>query len=217
MKLAIKEKDKYQGLIETENKRIRRDLIKALSLNLIGSLLVVIVIMLGAVVIASIVKKLEALLINSINLDINYIICMLLAVIGILICIGVWESVKGKKANDEFLKRLYKYLPLDRDDINKNGLVNYLDYLICMHKLIKEINKESEQVTIHERVRHDIIDIIRDVYVVDRNILDIINTNFETIVFKCDTESKIKRLIKYYLQEEELSCEYDNLQEELGI
>ena len=111
MKLAIKEKDKYQGLIETENKRIRRDLIKALSLNLIGSLLVVIVIMLGAVVIASIVKKLEALLINSINLDINYIICMLLAVIGILICIGVWESVKGKKANDEFLKRLYKYLP----------------------------------------------------------------------------------------------------------
>lgn len=217
MKLAIKEKDKYQGLIETENKRIRRDLIKALSLNLIGSLLVVIVIMLGAVVIASIVKKLEALLINSINLDINYIICMLLAVIGILICIGVWESVKGKKANDEFLKRLYKYLPLDRDDINKNGLVNYLDYLICIHKLIKEINKESEQVTIHERVRHDIIDIIRDVYVVDRNILDIINTNFETIVFKCDTESKIKRLIKYYLQEEELSCEYDNLQEELGI
>lgn len=217
MKLAIKEKDKYQGLIETENKRIRRDLIKALSLNLIGSLLVVIVIMLGAVVIASIVKKLEALLINSINLDINYIICMLLAVIGILICIGVWESVKGKKANDEFLKRLYKYLPLDRDDINKNGLVNYLDYLICIHKLIKEINKESEQVTIHERVRHDIIDIIRDVYVVDRNILDIINTNFETIVFKCDTESKIKRLIKYYLQEEELSCEYDNMQEELGI
>lgn len=217
MKLAIKEKDKYQGLIETENKRIRRDLIKALSLNLIGSLLVVIVIMVGAVVIASIVKKLEALLINSINLDINYIICMLLAVIGVLICIGVWESVKGKKANDEFLKKLYKYLPLDRDDINKNGLVNYLDYLICIHKLIKEINKESEQVTIHERVRHDIIDIIRDVYVVDRNILDIINTNFETIVFKCDTESKIKRLIKYYLQEEELSCEYDNMQEELGI
>lgn len=217
MKLAIKEKDKYQGLIETENKRIRRDIIKALSLNLIGSLLVVIVIMVGAVVIASIVKKLEALLINSINLDINYIICMLLAVIGVLICIGVWESVKGKKANDEFLKKLYKYLPLDRDDINKNGLVNYLDYLICIHKLIKEINKESEQVTIHERVRHDIIDIIRDVYVVDRNILDIINTNFETIVFKCDTESKIKRLIKYYLQEEELSCEYDNMQEELGI
>lgn len=217
MKLAIKEKDKYQGLIETENKRIRRDLIKALSLNLIGSLLVVIVIMLGAVVIASIVKKLEALLINSINLDINYIICMLLAVIGILICIGVWESVKGKKANDEFLKKLYKYLPLDRDDINKNGLVNYLDYLICIHKLIKEINEESEQVTIHERVRHDIIDIIRDVYVVDRDILDIINTNFETIVFKCDTESKIKRLIKYYLQEDELSCEYANIQEELGI
>lgn len=217
MKLAIKEKDKYQGLIETENKRIRRDLIKALSLNLIGSLLVVIVIMLGAVVIASIVKKLEALLINSINLDINYIICMLLAVMGVLICAGVWESVKGKKANDEFLKKLYKYLPLDRDDINKNGLVNYLDYLICIHKLIKEINKESEQVTIHERVRHDIIDIIRDVYVVDRNILDIINTNFETIVFKCNTESKIKRLIKYYLQEEELFCEYDNMQEELGI
>ena len=105
MKLAIKEKDKYQGLIETENKRIRRDLIKALSLNLIGSLLVVIVIMLGAVVIASIVKKLEALLINSINLDINYIICMLLAVIGILICIGVWESVKGKKANDRSEER----------------------------------------------------------------------------------------------------------------
>lgn len=217
MKLAIKEKDKYPGLIETENKRIRRDLIKALSLNLIGSLLVVMVIMLGAVVVASIVKKLEALLINSINLDINYIICIILVVIGILICIGVWESVKGKKANDEFLKKLYKYLPLDRDDINKNGLVNYLDYLICIHKLIKEINKESEQVTIHERVRHDIIDIIRDVYVVDRNILDIINTNFETIVFKCDTESKIKRLIKYYLQEEELSCEYDNMQEELGI
>lgn len=217
MKLVIKEKDKYQGLIETENQRIRRDLIKVLSLNLVGSLLVVIVSILGALVIISIVRKLETFLNNNVSLDINYVVYALLGIVGVVICVRVYEGINDKKVTDEFLKKLYKYLPLDRDDINKNGLVSYLDYLICVHKLIKEINKESEQVTIHERVRHDIIDIIRDVYVVDRNILDIINTNFETIVFKCDTESKIKRLIKYYLQEEELSCEYDNMQEELGI
>lgn len=125
--------------------------------------------------------------------------------------------LRDKSNKDNFLNELYKYLPLDKEDINNNGLVDYIDYLYCVNRLIKEIDKDMLEVDLHERVRHDIVTVIIEVYRIDDNLAYIIRDNFEILVFRCDTKEKIKRVIEFYLKEDSLSNSYKDIIEELSL
>lgn len=216
MRLGIKEKSNYEGLVEAENRRDRRQLIKVMSLIMVIGIGIIIVAIFGAFALSILLNKLSSIT-EGIHLGIEHVLYIGLALVIILGSMIIFEQAKEKRANDKFLKTLYRYLPLDKEDINNNGLVNYMDYLLCINKLIKEIDAGAIELNIHERVRHDIIDVMKSVYLINDKLVHVIEDNFETLVFKCDTKEKIRKLINYYIQKEDLSVTYESMQKELGI
>lgn len=209
MDINIKVKNNYNGLIQSENNRKFKKALKSIKESVIlFSITGALVGCIGWIVIFvhNIADKYNMLYLENIGL---------ISVLIISICMigyAIFSDYKDKKEKDKFLDELYKYLPLDKDDINRNGLVTYLDYLVCVNKLIKNINSNVDKLNIHERVRHDIADILKEVYLISKpEIADIIYENMEEIVFNCDTNEKVSKLINIYIKYNEIEEEYNKL------
>lgn len=212
MQLGIREKDNYKDLVSSENRRSRKAFIKCAIESLVLSLGFAGLILLVCITISKIAERLEKIAISK---EVIFFI-----IVGFMISVSLLTInalLRDKSNKDNFLNELYKYLPLDKEDINNNGLVDYIDYLYCVNRLIKEIDKDMLEVDLHERVRHDIVTVIIEVYRIDDNLAYIIRDNFEILVFRCDTKEKIKRVIEFYLKEDSLSNSYKDIIEELSL
>lgn len=212
MQLGIREKDNYKDLVSSENRRSRKAFIKCAIKSLVFSLGSAGLILLVCITISKIAERLEKIAISK-----EVIFFILVGFIISISLLTINALLRDKSNKDNFLNELYKYLPLDKEDINNNGLVDYIDYLYCVNRLIKEIDKDMLEVDLHERVRHDIVTVIIEVYRIDDNLAYIIRDNFEILVFRCDTKEKIKRVIEFYLKEDSLSNSYKDIIEELSL
>lgn len=216
MGINIKEKNRYDNLVDMENRRDIR--------NIIGLVSFVFIVGIGIIVLAIGASLLIGLGLNKMsgNLDgvkPEYVFYSGIALVIIFGMIETIDYIISKKKNDDLLKILYKYLPLDREDINNNGLSDYLEYLMCIHKLIKEVTKDYEgyDLELHERVRHDILEVMKEVYVLNDSLGEVLKEHLETLVNKCDTREKMKKLINYYMREQEWDIESKNIKQEFGL
>ena len=188
--MNIRKKDNYMGLVKSEKYReFKSNCSLCFKIGFPIILLWVI-----CYTIAQFVNYLLDMF--SISFNINHIGFFLLFMTSF--CMGVYIALTKKEFDS--LNQFYSYLPLDRIDIKNNNLTSWKSYILCIYELSNKIldNEFKRFGIISERVRFDILEIMTQEYNITQEIRDILNNNFETFIFKCDTEEKIDNLLGYY-------------------